>query len=58
MGCLFLLILPYFLLVSYLFKMTITSEEKYSLKQEFLEENSRVACRYLNRPDGKLFKAR
>ena len=36
----------------------LTSEEKYSLKQEFLEENSRVACRYLNRPDGKLFKAR
>ncbi len=36
----------------------LTSEEKYSLKQEFLEENSRVACRYLNRPDGKLFKDR
>ncbi|MCA2630770.1 MULTISPECIES: hypothetical protein [unclassified Microcystis] len=46
--------LPDFLISDYL----LTSEEKYSLKQEFLEENYRVACRYLNRPDGKLFKAR
>ena len=34
MGCLFLLILPYFLLVSYLFKMTILTHHQYRINQK------------------------